>query len=234
MTNPAPGTPFIPDIDTGLWWDLDAAALVGFSDGDPVSTVSPYVADFSALTFSVPSGIGAISPTYSGDNGPGGRPCIEFDPYSVLASGTLENYGGPLSVIIDARINAYASSSSDQARLMSYTGSVPKRININGQVQSGTFITPAKVINSGASPTDWTTIIAVFDGSNSRLCVGAGPVLEGEFDEGNSNLFSLGATHNVARNGTGLNGAYSRFRAYRRAFTADEVAAIRDLYSVRG
>jgi len=218
LTNPLPDTPNIPDVQSNIIYELDAASLAGLADGAAVDTwLANGPAPIVNRTFNYQYA-GWGKPKFSRAGGPGGNP-------AVLLDGTQHIANGPGTIAVTqsmtyAMVVQASVFTANQTRLLS-SGVQLIAPGTNGFYES---VSAGNRLESGDKSTTWTVIVAVFDGPTSKIKVGTHPIVEGPTGvsvSGRNVLGSQGATLATA----GLVGGYAFIRAYDRALNNSDIEA---------
>jgi len=228
LSNPLPGTPVIPDIETDLYFDFRASDLVGtVADGASVTNwvgrgPAPEVNRTLSTVLS-----GWTAPVFDINGGPGGTPTVSFNGIHSLRTvvASPAPFSGPFSVaLVCSGTTQAASAAQNRSRIFSGTTPNPFGIfpNHNGELQlsppgSGGPVRP--------NPGGHFAIVTVFNGANSLWAAGDGeaePATISTFTGFDG--FGLGSNINPYADGVfGLKGTVTRVIMYRRALSASDV-----------
>lgn len=218
LSNPLPDTPTIPDVQSNIIYELDAASLAALADGAAVDTwLANGPAPIVNRTFNFQY-TGWGKPKFSLTGGPGGNPAVLFDGTQQIGNGA-----GTVAVaqsMTYAMVVKASVFAANQARLMA-SGAQILAPGANGFYES---ISAASRLESGDKSTEWTVILAVFDGPMSKIKVGTSPIVEGATGVSLSGRNILGGQGSALAT-AGLVGGYAFVRAYDRALNNSDIEA---------
>lgn len=229
ITNPLPDTPYIPDIETDLYFDFDARDI-DLPNGATVSNwvgLGPAPIGNRTLDTAQSTSVWTL-PTFSTTGGPGGTPAVEFDginqrirtttanviPHSGAFTVALVGRGSPGQGVTSGRIY----SSLFDAIFLNTAG------NIIVQQDNKTYLT---------RPNPDSHFVAIISASGSRLLT----MLSGMISPTEVNVanpagyrgFGLGGSGSAVL-GDQIEGSVSRVTAFTRALSESDVVALMQKY----
>lgn len=187
------GAPFSPSDITGLVLWLDADAITGLNDGDPVATWE----DQSGQDNDAAQGLSTVRPSYE-TNELNGLPVVSFDGIDEFDDNlqTPDFAGGSLSSFTVFLVQRYRSSFGTQEG--SFDGESDLQCylfratdNNSSYCNNGSQIGPA----TGAT-NSWHVLCAVVDGASSRLRYNAGTAATGTLSATSLTRATLGIRGN--------------------------------------
>lgn len=229
MTNPLPDTPTFPDIESGMYFDLDARTL-DLQDGETVSSWSgkgPAPLANRTLNTAASASIWTL-PTYSATGGPDGTPAIAFDGINQrirTTDSSVTPYSGGFTVVIVGKGSPGTDVSTGRIYSSAYDAIYLNTAgNIVIQQDNKTYLTRP---NSGGH------FVAIISASGSRLLtMVSGMAAPSEVNVTNPSGYSgfgLGASGSAVL-GSQVNGSVSRVTTFSRALTAVDVTALMQSY----
>lgn len=232
LTNPLPGTPILPDIGSGLYFDFDARTL-SLING---ATVNAWLGSGPApeknrlLNTAQSISVWAL-PTYSATDGPGGIPAVKFNGVNQRIRTTDANvvpYSGDFTVAVVGQ-----GSAPSGVTLSRMYGSSPGSTTAISPAASGNIVFQQEGTNIFSTPNPGGHFVAVISVSQSKAvqmtsAMDSPNVLPGSFAPGYTGFGLGGSSGNVL--GTQMAGTVSRVTAFTRALSVDDVFALMQAY----
>lgn len=224
MTSPG-GAPYLPDLESGIYIDIDAAAL-SYSDGVPAaSIIAAGAAPLADRSFNHTT---RTAPLLRATGGPGNGPYLQFTGvHSIANCGSTSDPRAevvqPATYGMMVRVDTWASDSTHAGILRGQ--SIDHRITACPVTSSGKFRIDAGVSGIDVTtPADsaWGAIVIVLDGSSSLIYTRGASI---SFSAGVMSYTGVALGGNFTTN-TGAVFGLSRFRMYNRRLTADEISAL--------
>lgn len=227
ITDPLPNTPKLPDIESGLYWDLDAATITGLNDGDLVtswvgtgpSPANNRTADHQQTGWGLP--------TFSSAGGAGGAPALAFNGEQQLRISSFAStpFSGPYTVAVVCSGGSSATDGVNRARFYGGTGPNPAAITPTGNGQLNVGLSSGGAVGVPL-PSGHFVVVISYNGANSAWGVSglrAAPLSIPAIDWDGA---GFGGTTLTGTPNGGLHGTITRALLYRRAFNTYDIDAL--------